>query len=121
MHFESFDIIALAVKVIEQMETKVEKKGLRILTENEEYEKIFVHADYRRIQQVFSNLLSNAIKYNKDEGDIFLHFEERDWDVRCAVIDRGVGIADENKSRIFERFFVLTKVDLRAVPGWDWR
>ncbi|MCP4457024.1 MAG: two-component sensor histidine kinase [Cytophagales bacterium] len=117
MHFESFDIIALSLKVIEQMEPKAEKKGLRILLENEEDEKVAVQADYRRVYQVLNNLVSNAIKYTKDESDIFLRFVETVSDVQCAVIDRGIGIEEEDLSRIFERFYRVDKSRSKGGTG----
>lgn len=109
MHFETFNVVSLALKVIDQIEAKAEKKGLRVLLENEDDEKIFVHADHRRISQVLANLVSNAIKYSKDKSDIFIRFTERQSKVECSVIDRGVGISAEETGRIFERFYQVDK------------
>jgi len=117
MHFESFDVVALGLKVIDQMEVKAEKKQLRLLLENEEDEKIVVLADYRRINQVLTNLVSNAIKYTNEESDIFLRFLKTESDVQCSVIDRGVGIPEEDLGRIFERFYRVDKSRSKGGTG----
>jgi len=117
MHIESFDVVALGLKVIDQMEVKAEKKQLRLLLENEEDEKIIVLADYRRINQVLTNLVSNAIRYTNEESDIFLRFLETESDVQCSVIDRGVGIPEEDLGRIFERFYRVDKSRSKGGTG----
>ena len=109
MHFENFDIVAMGNRVIEQMEGKAEKKNLNLVLENEDDEEIFVHADYRRIYQVLTNLVSNAIKYTNKESDIFIRFLETSTEVECSVMDKGVGISQDDLNRIFERFFRVDK------------
>jgi signal transduction histidine kinase len=56
------------------------------------------------IKDVFSNLLSNAIKYSPEGGRVVLRVSEKDdvWEV--MVKDQGIGVPDEYKERIFERF-----------------
>lgn len=109
MHFESFNIIPMALQVIDQMEGKAEKKKLEIELENDPAEKIFVHADYQRIYQVLANLVSNAIKYSKKKKTITISFEETETNVLCKVEDQGYGIPAEDLGRIFERFYRVDK------------
>ncbi len=117
MHYENFDAVEVSLQVLELMEVKAEKKGLRVLLENEDDEKILVHADSRRIFQVLTNLVSNAIKYTDGEGDIFIRFIETKSDVICSVIDRGVGIPEEDIPRIFERFYRVDKSRSKGGTG----
>lgn len=109
MQFESFDIIPMALQVIDQMEGKAEKKEMELKLLNDETSEIFVHADYRRIYQVLTNLVSNAIKYSKKEKEITLTFEENPTGVICRVSDQGYGIPEEDMGRIFERFYRVDK------------
>lgn len=63
-----------------------------------------VPGDPERLRRVFGNLLSNAIKYSPDGGPVRVE-ALRDGDhVRVDVVDRGVGIPEEQSERIFDRF-----------------
>jgi signal transduction histidine kinase len=64
-----------------------------------------VHADRDRVIQVMSNLIGNAIKFTPEGGSITVVAQPEEGMVRISVIDTGVGIADENQNRIFDRFW----------------
>lgn len=108
MHEEHFDIVKTAHEVIDQLENKVEKKGLTIGLDKDYTNPIFVHADAERIYRVLMNLISNSIKYT-DEGRIDVGFEVTDSEVQVVIRDTGIGIPPEDISRIFERFFRVDK------------
>jgi PAS domain S-box-containing protein len=63
-----------------------------------------IEADGNRIKQVISNLLSNAIKFS-DNGNIKIKSSVRDNEVLVQIIDHGIGIPEEAKPHLFERFF----------------
>jgi signal transduction histidine kinase len=64
-----------------------------------------VRADPNRLAQVVGNLLSNAIKYSPEGGKVEVHAERKDGAIRIAVRDEGLGIPEEQQSRIFTKFF----------------
>ncbi len=64
-----------------------------------------VPGDPGRLAQVVGNLLSNAIKYSPDGGTVQLVAARSDDGVRIAVRDEGLGIPEEQQSRIFTKFF----------------
>ncbi|MDP3661650.1 MAG: HAMP domain-containing sensor histidine kinase [bacterium] len=65
-----------------------------------------VHADPEKMRAVFQNLLDNAIKYSRRNGTIEVGMSpEGENAVRVWVIDTGIGIPNEQKQYIFERFF----------------
>lgn len=72
-----------------------------------------IQADAGRLQQVVVNLLHNAIKFTPAGGKVIVGAESDGPTVRFWVRDTGIGIAAEDLSRIFERFY---KVD-RARSG----
>ena len=69
-----------------------------------------VRADFVRFKQVLVNLLSNAVKYNREGGRVFVDCTEGDDSViRVSVEDTGIGIPEERRSEIFERFSRLSQ------------
>jgi signal transduction histidine kinase len=75
-----------------------------------------LYCDHLRIEQVITNLISNAIKYSPMGGPIEVAVEPSRDEVVLRVSDHGVGIAEEDRQRIFEPF---RRVGLsrEAVPG----
>ncbi|MES2430264.1 MAG: ATP-binding protein [Bacteroidota bacterium] len=65
----------------------------------------FVYADKQRIEQVLINLLSNAIKYSPGEKEVIISYEKNDTDMIIKITDFGIGIAEEERLNIFERFY----------------
>jgi len=59
--------------------------------------------DPLRIEEIVSNLLSNAIKFGRG-GRVEIAARDRGDDIRLSVRDQGIGIAREDRERIFERF-----------------
>lgn len=66
-----------------------------------------VMADHDRLLQVFANLLSNAVRFSPDGGEVVVDAAAEGGEVIVAVRDRGPGIPDESKEKIFDRFVRL--------------
>ena len=63
-----------------------------------------VYADPDRITQVFTNLIENAIKFTPEAGRIAVEIKARKKEIECSVSDTGIGIAPQDKDKVFERF-----------------
>lgn len=65
--------------------------------------------DRNKMQRILFNLLSNAIKYNQKNGSVIVTVDKiltsGKEQVRIQVADTGIGIKDENKEKVFNRFF----------------
>ncbi len=68
-----------------------------------------VWGDHDRLLQVFENLISNAVRFTKPGGTITLGAAVRAEAVQFWVADTGVGIAQENINRMFDRFWQAQK------------
>ncbi|APX03132.1 sensor histidine kinase [Arthrobacter sp. QXT-31] len=78
---------------------------------------LWAHADPLRISQALDNLVSNAIKYSPDGGKVTVSARRRDSWVQLKVQDTGMGISEEETSRIFTRFFRSQAARQAAIPG----
>jgi len=76
-----------------------------------------VWADADRLTQVLTNLISNAVKYSPRGGSVRLITSLRADAVRLEVVDRGPGIPEEFRSRIFGRFQQADSSDTRQKGG----
>lgn len=63
-----------------------------------------VFGDFNRLAEVMDNLLSNAIKYSPKANKINVYIEDNKNEVRIIVEDFGVGIAEEDLSKLFKKF-----------------
>lgn len=77
----------------------------------------FVMSDPVKVHQVVSNLLDNAFKYSPRGSSIVLKCERAEDAVRISVRDRGLGIPDESRGKIFERFYQVDQSATRSAGG----
>jgi signal transduction histidine kinase len=75
---------------------------------------LVVEADKDKVLQIITNLISNAIKYSPDGGTITVGVKEQDGDAVVYVRDQGVGMTEEESSRLFQRF---QRIDRDAIKG----
>ncbi len=63
-----------------------------------------IETDELRFKQVVLNLLSNAVKFSEDGGRVSVRAVREDGELRVTVTDNGIGVAPEDRERIFESF-----------------
>jgi nitrogen-specific signal transduction histidine kinase len=76
-----------------------------------------VRADADALEQAVLNLLANAMKYSGEAREIDLCLEHSETEAVINVMDRGIGIAPEDQSRIFEKFYRVRSSQSDRVPG----
>jgi signal transduction histidine kinase len=64
-----------------------------------------IRADRDKLSVVLHNLLGNALKYTPAGGEVTVHVEADDRELRVDVKDNGIGIAEPERERIFEKFY----------------
>ena len=67
--------------------------------------KMYVTADPQKIEQVLLNLIGNAVKYSRPNGHVSISATHSDAETTVCVEDNGIGIAEEDLSNIFERYY----------------
>jgi two-component system phosphate regulon sensor histidine kinase PhoR len=98
----------LMKSAIDRMSMQAERAGLSLVSNCTE-DLPEIRTDAERIEQVFVNLIHNAIKFTPPGGKITVSAIRHSNEIIFQVKDTGVGIAPEDLSRIFERFFKADK------------
>ncbi len=109
------------VTVVKSALTKVEmtaaNKDLTLNSLFDPKQRAMTFIDRDRIDQVLLNVLSNAIKYTPEGGNIDVEVLREDNWARVVISDSGIGIAEKEIPRIFERFYRVDKARSREMGG----
>jgi signal transduction histidine kinase len=76
-----------------------------------------VRVDGDALQQAILNLLTNAMKYSGESRELELRLRKLDGQAVIQVTDRGMGIAPEEQSNIFEKFYRAATPENTLIPG----
>lgn len=78
---------------------------------------IEIWGDSRRIYEVIDNLVGNAIKYSPDGAYVRVKVGQISEGVQVSIIDRGMGIAPQDMSKLFQKFSRLDSARQRQIAG----
>ena len=92
------------------------RKGVRLTTENNSA-LIDLNGDKELITRMILNLLDNAVKYTPTGGEISLALTRQNGNAEIVVRDTGVGIPEQDRQRVFDRFYRVDKARSRALGG----
>ena len=109
------DLAAVLVEVVSTNQYAAKRQGLGLsLTGSSE---LLVRGDRSQLVSVFSNLVDNAIKYSEIGGVVNVSSTIKGDEIMVNVTDYGIGIAERDQKRIFERFYRVDKARSRATGG----
>ncbi|PFN19450.1 two-component sensor histidine kinase [Bacillus cereus] len=80
-------------------------------------EKVHITADQESMSQVWINLIHNSIKFTPSGGTITIQLKEHEELVEVRIHDNGIGISEEQKQHVFERFYKADSSRNRAHGG----
>jgi PAS domain S-box-containing protein len=119
LHIESVDLRLLVGTVVEAAQTNLGSAPpvTHRLVVRTPAQPALAMVDVAKIEQVLRNLLENAVRYSPDGGDIVIELVRNAemWELR--VSDQGIGIAAEEQSQIFERFYRSRDARVRRIRG----
>lgn len=110
LKYHKVEMVGFVNNLYELFETTARNRGITFCFVHD-MERMDVCVDPQNFDKVIMNLLSNAFKFTPDGGDITIELKEVDGNVsgerdfRLSVTDSGVGIPDQEKKRVFERFY----------------
>jgi signal transduction histidine kinase len=99
---ESTNLTALVRGAVEAAQARTERHHVML----EAAEEVWAEVDAPRLEQVVTNLLDNALKFSPDGGRIVVQVDtSRPERVEVVVQDQGIGVPEEHRAHLFERFY----------------
>lgn len=110
---EEFNISNLIQEVVDDLQKTTDNHKIEI--KNGIKRKVI--ADKDRISQVLVNFLTNAIKYSPDQTHVKVILEDKGDAVQVSVQDFGIGIHEDERDKIFDRFYRVNDMADKTFPG----
>lgn len=111
---ETVNLYDLTQKVLEGLQAKADKKHIQINFNGEE---AILRGNPVLLNSLVYNLCDNAITYNHEKGQVNVTLKNSPDTITLEVSDTGLGIAEKDKKRIFERFYRVGKSRSKIVGG----
>lgn len=80
-------------------------------------EPVMVYGCRQLLMGIIFNLCDNAIKYNRKGGSVSVSVKAAEGEAELVVSDTGIGIPDEHRERVFERFYRVDKSHSKEIGG----
>lgn len=104
-----------AKSAMETMAPDADARNIRISLEAKN--EITMKADRGELEIILNNLISNAVKYNRDEGKVTVALEETQDKVMIRVTDTGIGMTEEEVTKLFGEFVRIKNDKTRNILG----
>lgn len=102
------NILIILSEIFHSFDPIAQKRNINYTLTCPQYS-IFMDFDYDKIRKICTNILSNAFKFTPNKGSISMKIEVKDLNLELTFADTGCGIEDENKEKVFQRFYQSTK------------
>jgi PAS domain S-box-containing protein len=114
--FEPADLAEVVLAGIEQTMPYAERGGQTLRAEVPPH-RVPARIDRHRILQVLSNLISNAVKFSPEGTEVLVRLKVEGRLARISVIDQGIGVPEDFRERLFERFAQHESSGTRVAQG----
>ena len=111
---ENIDLEKIILPLIDQFHRSNPEFEIKLEKSNKIYN---VNTNESGLSLIISNLLENAIKYSGQENKLLIKIIEHAEKVNILIEDFGVGIADKEKSNIFNQFYRIGDENIRSSQG----
>ena len=101
--FQDINLINILQESVDMLEPLADDKGLKLFLHVENFKKQNLQSDIKLLKQIIINLISNAIKFT-EEGTVKIELTNQEDTVIIKVIDTGIGIKQEQMSKLFKDF-----------------
>ncbi len=111
---EEIDLLELAGETARILAPSAEEKGITLTVSGDSAVLVGIP---ELLSSTIYNLTDNAIKYNRENGSVSIKVENTEEEILLSVSDTGIGIPEEEKERIFERFYRIDKSHSKSMGG----
>ena len=111
-----FSLLEAIDSVCRAVDLEAQRRGHTLLRQYDDTLPM-IEGDRNRLEQVMMNVVGNAIKYTPDGGTISVDAGVRGRKVWITVSDNGIGIPQQDRERIFDRFYRVDKARSRESGG----
>ena len=116
LNLQDFDLSSALQQAVRNMQPVADKKHIGI--QDNVPDGIVCHGDEQKLKQLILILVDNAVKYTQEYGCVKVSAQVlKNKKIRFSVEDNGMGLSEEDKSKIFERFYRVDKARSRAMGG----
>ena len=112
---EKIDVKRSITDTVEIIRPIAESRRVNVIMQIEE--PLYIKGSGDRFRQMMVNLIENATKYSNEGGRVWVKGRKESGGIVISVKDEGIGIAEENRDRLFERFYRVDKSRSRKVGG----
>ncbi|MGB1017582.1 MAG: sensor histidine kinase [Chitinophagales bacterium] len=109
---QKLNISDLSKQIVERCRTASTNKIIAEIDEN-----IILEADKSGFTSIIINLLENAIKYSPENSPVYFSLTYFEENILMTVKDVGLGIAEEEKLKVFDKFYRVGNEEVRATKG----
>lgn len=111
---EPIDIYSFAKSIVNRLSEMAENNNVTVELDGKS---TIIEGIPSIVDEIVHNLIENAIKYNKPGGSVYVFVGTENGQSIIRVRDTGIGIAKENLSRVFERFYRVDKSHSKKIGG----
>ena len=113
----TIDFKPLILNIIEEFEQIAKLEGINFISEAKG-DKYILNCDPYHLEKAILSLLENAKKYSKGKIKIIFLVYKSNNKLIISVKDNGIGISEENKKKIFDKFYRISSGDIHDVKGY---
>ncbi len=115
LNIKETDINKMAEDILKRLYPLAEKKNIELLYENNK--NMVIEGDEVKLTLALSNLIENGIKYTPEGGTVKVIIDGDHQNCFITVQDTGIGISEEEQSKVFKRFYRVDKTRDRETGG----
>ncbi len=103
LDISDIDLSKIIDEACDLFQPVAEDKNIKVIEKTDS--NVLIKADKGKIQRLIGNLIDNAIKYTPENGKVTFSLKQGEDEVTLSIKDTGIGIAEEELPKIFNRFY----------------
>lgn len=104
-------------RIIQANQVLLNRKKITIKADFKKHSRILIESDLTKLDDIVDNLINNAIKYSRDGSEIQIGCRKFKKHLIIYIKDKGIGIPEKEKDKIFDRFFRASNAVKQNISG----